>query len=412
MRKRQEIFDDMFTDEARVPEYKLPSPLVFSDGREVKNAFEWCNKRRPEILALFQREMYGAMPGRPDVMRFELLSYRDDALNGIAIRKEIRIHCSMNDGRCHYFDLLLYLPVNAKKKVPAFLGLNFKGNQACTLENDVAMTWGPVINPGSKSWYVNEPAAEETRGLQSGRWGFEEIIKRGYASATIHYSEIFPDLPEGFSESIFKLFYSDEELASPDKNFGAIGAWAWGLSRALDYLESDPDIDSARVAVHGHSRLGKTALWAGACDSRFAAVISNNSGCGGAALSMRGFGENLEWLLFWRTYWFNPALCHYIRNENKLPFDQHWLIALAAPRPVYVASADEDHHADPKGEFLAALNAAPVYQLFGVDGINETSQPLVNQPVGDEICYHLRAGVHNITSYDWARYLDFADRLL
>ncbi|HCG26772.1 MAG TPA: hypothetical protein DE060_10100 [Lentisphaeria bacterium] len=248
--------------------------------------------------------------------------------------------------------------------------------------------------------------------MQTDFWNFRGLVERGYAGATLCISEIFYDSPEAFQSSIYSLFLPPEKLTAPQRDFGAIGAWAWGLSRALDCLEHEPQIDSKRVIVHGHSRLGKTALWAGAVDPRFAMIISNESGCGGASLSRRIFGETIDFLLFWRTYWFSSAFQRYRNHEENLPFDQNFLIALAAPRPVYVASATDDLHSDPKGEYLSAAAAAEVYRLFGAEcrGLDPGRLPPSDVSIGGEIGYHIRTGSHDVTPLDWKFYMDFADR--
>ncbi len=394
-RTREDILSDINQDESKVPAYTLPSPLTKADGSQVKTAFEWVNFQRPRILDLYKNEVYGKLPPRPDQMSFELLSRKDDALDGTAIRKEIRIHLAMNSGQSHYFDLLLYVPKNATKPPPVFLGLNFKGNHTVTPEKDIMPTGGrkPDLD-----------LSDESRSLQAHRLGLPEAIKRGYATATACYHDIFPDAAEYRDQSIYALF--------PDAAGGAISAWAWGLSRALDYLESEPLVNAAKAAVHGHSRLGKTALWAGANDTRFKLVISNDSGCGGAALTKRCFGESLEIIQFTFPHWFNQSFLKYINNEASMPFDQHFLVALMAPRPVCIASATEDLWADPKGEFLSGVHAAEVYNLFGAKGLGTDVMPPPDTPVTGEVSYHLRTGKHEQTHEDWAHYLDLADLYL
>ncbi len=394
-RTREDILSDINQDESKVPAYTLPSPLTKADGSQVKTAFEWVNFQRPRILDLYKNEVYGKLPPRPDQMSFELLSCKNDALDGTAIRKEIRIHLAMNSGQSHYFDLLLYVPKNAAKPPPVFLGLNFKGNHAVTPEKDVRPTGGrkPDLD-----------LSDESRSLQAHRLGLPEVIKRGYATATACYHDIFPDAAEYRDQSIYKLF--------PDAAGGAISAWAWALSRALDCLENEPLVNAAKAAVHGHSRLGKTALWAGANDTRFKLVISNNSGCGGAALTKRCFGESLEIIQFTFPHWFNQSFLKYINNEATMPFDQHFLISLMAPRPVCIASATEDLWADPKGEFLSGVHAAEVYNLFGANGLGTDVMPPPDTPLTGEVSYHLRTGKHEQTPEDWAHYLDLADLYL
>ncbi|MCQ2402889.1 MAG: acetylxylan esterase, partial [Lentisphaeria bacterium] len=233
--------------------------------------------QRRNILEILKKYEYGEILPRPDSLRFEVLSEKADALDGLALRREIRIHATMNNGRRVSFDMLLYLPQKAQGPVPAFLGLNFKGNHATTSEDDVRPT-----------------GTDDPRGCQEGRWCFRECAERGYASATICYHELFRD-ETGFADSsVFSLFHDKVDMREIGENYTPIGAWAWGLSRGLDCLEAQPEIRQGAVAVHGHSRLGKTALWAGAIDQRFAMVISNDSGCGGGALHRRKYGENLS----------------------------------------------------------------------------------------------------------------------
>jgi hypothetical protein len=328
-----------------------------------------------------------------------LLSEKNDALNGIAIRREIGI-TFRNNGKTHSVVMLVYLPKNTAAPVPAFLGLNFKGNHHTTGETDVLHTGSTFVPDGNA--------------LQEQRWCFAETIRRGYASATICYHDIHPDRTGNTDKSIFALFFDPQEYPQIGEKDSVIGAWAWGLSRAWEVLQSMPEIDGRRIIVHGHSRLGKTALWAGAADPRFAMVISNNSGCGGAALHKRKFGENLSQhfeahLNRGIPIWFINKLHDYIGKEEFLPFDAHYLLALIAPRPLCVASATEDHGADPRGEFLACAAASEVYELFGNPPFNRTKTVQPGENIPGIIHYHLRPGIHDQTPHDWARYLNAAD---
>jgi hypothetical protein len=389
-------------DESKVPAYTLPDPLVCNDGTKVDSAEMWRQKRRPEILALFETHVYGKAPGRSENVKYEV-EKSENAIGGKAVRKQVAITLS-NKGKSVTWDLLIYLPRDVSGPAPVFLGLNFAGNHA--IHSD------PAIRI-PKSWMRggDHRATEAGRGASASRWPVEKILERGYGVATIYYGDIDPDFDDGFQNGIHALFHEPGEKPAADQ-WGSIAAWAWGLSRAMDYFETDADIDAKRVAVMGHSRLGKTALWAGATDERFAMVISNNSGCGGAALSRRAFGETVKRINTSFPHWFCDNFLKYNDAEGACPVDQHMLIALAAPRPVYVASAEKDLWADPKGEFLSAMHAEPVYELLGAGKFGADEMPPLNKPIMGAISYHIRTGGHDVTEYDWQRYMDVADRFL
>jgi len=396
-------------DESKVPQYTLPDLLTTLDGRKVADANMWRQVRRPEVLELFRSQMFGQAPGKPEKMSFEVFDRADGALDGKAVRKQVTVRFTA-DANAPSMDILIYLPAGAKAPVPLFVGMNFRGNHTVHKDQGIRLSrrW---IN-GKYEGVVKDRATEAARGTASGRWPVETILSRGYGLATIHYGDVEPDRKDALAESIRARYLKcGQSVPAPDE-WGAIGAWAWGLSRAMDYFETDREIDSARVAVMGHSRLGKTSLWAGASDERFAMVISNDSGCGGAALSRRHFGETVARINTTFPHWFCGNFHKYNEKEGDLPIDQHMLIALMAPRPVYVASAEKDLWADPRGEFLSAVNATPVYRLFGKPGLPTDTMPGIDKPVSGTIGYHIRTGVHGITAFDWAQYLDFADKHL
>lgn len=390
-------------DEAKVGEYKLPDPLVFNNGKPVKSAQQWRTQRRVEIVKLFEDHVYGRSAAAPKNIEFEITNKDEKALNGLATRKEVAVWLTgKRPGPVMH--ILLYMPNEGKGSVPVFLGYNFEGNQA--IHND------PGIPP-HKVWARDgQGEPQRGRGTEASRWQVEKVLRRGYAVASIYYGEVFPDKKDGLAESIIPVFYRAGQTQPDANEWNAVAAWGWGLSRALDVIEKDKDLDAKHVAVWGHSRLGKAALWAGAQDQRFAMVISNDSGESGAALARRNYGETV-----WRIndsfpHWFNGNYKKYSDRAADLPVDQHMVIALCAPRPVYIASAQEDRWADPRGEFLAAVAADPVYRLLGTDGIATKIWPSIHEPIFSTIGYHIRAGKHDVTAYDWDQYLTFADRYM
>lgn len=378
----------------------LPDPLTNNNGKTVDSSKAWEQVRRPEILELFRTHVYGRTPATQAKLSFEVFDENPTALGGKALRKQVALVATAAQKSLR-MEMLIYLPVSAKQKpVPVLLLLNFSGNHTINPDPAIAISESPSR--------TKKPLRDTPRGANESRYPVEKILSRGYGIATLYYGDIDPDFHDGFKNGIHPLLDPVEGRAADA--WGSVGAWAWGLSRCMDYLETDKNVDRGKVVLLGHSRLGKTSLWAGAQDERFRIVISNNSGCTGAALAKRKQGETLAAINNRFPHWFCGNYKRYNGKEETLPLDQHMLIALMAPRATYVASATKDGWADPKGEFLACVHAEPVYKLFGLSGLNTAVMPQPDQPINDgHIGYHIRSGRHDMTEYDWQRYMDFAD---
>ena len=357
----------------------LPDPLTTEAGEKVNSTADWETKRRGEILELFRTHVYGRMPvGRPDDLQFRVEKTDPQAMGGAATLRQVAIEYGGPGGKGK-INLVLFVPNKRKGPAPAFLLI------------------------------CNRPASniDPTREKKSEFWPAEQIIERGYAAAAFQVGDVDPDKHDEFKNGVHGIY--DPAERKPDA-WGTIAAWAWGASRVLDYLETDSNIDAKRVAVVGHSRGGKTALWAGAEDRRFALVISNDSGCTGAALARRKSGETIQVINKNFPHWFCENYKQYNGRDEQLPVDQHQLISLIAPRPAYIASASEDAWADPEGEFLSGVAASPVYELYGLKGLPATEKAKPDTVNHDgHVAYHLRPGKHNLTPYDWERFMNFAD---
>jgi hypothetical protein len=404
-------------DEDKVGSYTLPPLLTLQDGTPVKTAAQWKAKRRPEILALYQDHVHGRTPkALPRDLSFKVVEEDPKALGGTAHRKQVEVRFSKKPD-APVMHLLLYTPAAAKRPVPVFLCLHFNGNWAVVDDPGVLLydTWD------RKTRQKVTPAADVKRGT-SKEWDVAQVLARGYGVAVIHYGDIEPDFEGGLGQPLgVRALYngpgqSAGQPAAPltrePHEWGAIGAWAWGMSRGLDYLLTDRQVDSKRVIAVGQSRLGKTVLWAGAQDTRFAAVIASCSGEGGAALSRRDYGENLDNMTTRYLYQFSESFKRYSGKWNDLPVDAHMLVALIAPRPLLLNTGSEDKWSDPRGEFLAAQAASPVWALFGKKGLADQAQPPLDTPVLNDLAFHEHTGRHAILATDWKVFLDFADARL
>jgi hypothetical protein len=390
-------------DESKVPEYTLPELFIFENGSRLTALEQWPDRKK-EILQLFENEIYGKAPGWEGGVHARTLFSDTTAFDGLATIEEVLLTLRYQGRKLEMY-LLLHIP-NSRPKAPLFIGYNFYGNYTTTNDPRVKITDNWVMN--NDSFGISDNRANDSlRNIRRNRWPYREIISRGYAVGTIYYGDVDPDFDDGFKNGVHELMKTTIDGGS----WGSIAGWAWGLSRAVDYIETDNRIDPDRIAVIGHSRLGKAALWAGATDERFAMVISNNSGCGGAALSKRAFGETVGRINSRFPHWFADNFNKYNNKEGDLPIDQHQLMALIAPRPLYVASATEDQWADPRGEFLSAVEATKIYRFMGLTGLPVTEMPDPEYPViHGTIGYHIRTGKHDITLYDWQQYMNFADR--
>jgi hypothetical protein len=365
-------------DESRVPAYTLPDVLKTRDNKTINSKKAWEKNRRPEIVALFEDHIYGQVPKSFEDIRFSVLSEDKYIMNGKSNRKEILIEV-FNQGKSVRINLVLFIPTNASKPSPAFLLINNRGK-----EN-----------------------TDPSRKIISEFWPAEVLIDAGYAIAAFHVSDLAPDNKDDFMNALMQL-YPDQLNA--DNGMRAIGAWGWGASRVMDYFENDEQIDVKKVALVGHSRGGKASLWAAAQDQRFAICITNCSGSTGAALARRKFGERVRRINTSFPHWFNANYKKYNDHEELLPVDQHMLISLIAPRPVYATNASEDLWADPKGTFLSLKNAEGVYGLYGLkSNLPNTPQGLNIPLIESPLAYHNREGKHDMTVYDWNQFIKFAD---
>jgi len=392
-------------DESKVGTYTLPDPLKLNNGKPVRDAKMWVTKRRPEIAEMFETQQYGRAPGRPADESFEVFDKGSPALNGKAIRKQVSIYLS-KDKSGPIIHLVVYLPASAKKPVPMLLSINFGAVQNAV--DDPGITAQEVWDPKTNTKIV------PTTGRGFGRLNVGPLLDAGFGVATFYYGDVDPDYLNGFSNGIRAHYLKPGQTERLPDEWGSISAWAWGMSRVEDYFEIDKDIDAKRVAIHGVSRLGKTVMWAGAHDQRFAAVIASCSGEGGAALSHRDYGETIAHLTAPTRYPYQFAANYakYAGFPDTAPMDANLLIALIAPRPLLLQTGSTDNWSDPKGEFLAAVAASPVYKLLGKEGLDTDVWPEPKHPIFHDISYYMHDGGHGMVPTDWDIYVEFLKRHL
>jgi hypothetical protein len=377
---------------------KYPLPDLHAD-----NAATWP-QRRAEILQSFADEVYGRTPASTSGVHFRVDKVDRNALNGLAIRKQITVFFT-RDEHAAQMHVLLYLPARIHNRVPVFIGLNFFGNETVSADPgidlpevwvkdspDAKLTYGGELTPHHK-----ERAPESARGSGEHLWQLEKILNHGFGLATAYCGDIEPDFAGGMPYGIRQTFLRPGQTKPAENEWGALGAWAWGLSRMVDYLETDKDVDANKIILTGFSRLGKAAMWSAAQDTRHAVVISCESGVGGASLYRATTAETIEHLNTAFPYWFAESFHKYTGHPDKVPVDGHMLLALMAPRPLYVSSAEEDSSSDPPAEHLSLEEAGKVYRLLGKEGV---------------LGYHVRSGKHDVTAYDWDQYLAFAEHQL
>jgi hypothetical protein len=388
-------------DESQVSTYTLPDPL---EG--VRSAAQWRKQRRPEIVRLFEENQFGRAPGRPPGMTFDVFDKGTPALDGKAMRRQVTLLFT-GDRAGPQADLLIYTPAVAKsKRVPLLLHLSFVANSSTV--ND------PGVKPG-KIWNREHQRVAAPPPGGFGRIDAAKVIDAGFGFASIYYGDIDPDFAGGLPQGVRASYLKPGETQPAPEQWGAIGAWAWGISRALDYLETDKAVDARRVAIMGVSRLGKTVMWAGAHDPRIALVIASCSGEGGAALSRRNYGETIAHLTAPSRYPYQFCANYgkWAVDPGRSPVDAHMLVALVAPRPLLLQTGDKDFWSDPKGEFLAAVAAGPVYRLLGKNGLEADQMPPAGTPlVGGTIGYYEHVGGHGTLPGDWDVFLKFIDQHL
>lgn len=383
----KELDSDVNYDESKIPHYDLPELFVTAEGDTITTVEEWETIRRPQIMSLFSNLVYGRVPKPEDPIKteYEIVKIDREFMKGKATRKDVKIKFSNSKGKVEMY-ILVFSPNNVKGPAPAILKHSFNNTKSRDFD-----------------------AHPSQDGLLKNRWPLGKFFDAGLGFIAVYQNDLVGHNEVEFSRGIHKLFYATGQSFPKAHEWGCLTAVAWGGMRALDYLETDDDIDATRVGVMGHSKMGKTALWTAAQDQRFALAISAQSGCAGAALWRRKSGETLEKMVTRFPYWLSRNAWKFVNQEDDLPVDQHMLLGAIAPRPVYVHSGVEDTWADGRGEYLSAYHASSVYELYGKKGLTSEASPPVGQAfIKQEVGYHIREGGHSIEEYDWDRFVEFS----
>ncbi|WP_425635891.1 acetylxylan esterase [Algoriphagus yeomjeoni] len=393
-------------DEEAIPTYTLPELLSLENGKKVTNSETWMNERRPELLNFIAELQYGKTPPAPKSIDYEVFDKESEALNGKAIRRQVRIYLTENS-KDHPMDLLIYLPKNSTEKTPVFFTISFTANNLSV--DDPGIRVGEIWNREGKKVKADQPTAFRATNV-------EQFIDAGYGFATVYYGDIDPDFKGGFEHGIRKEFLESGETKPQADEWGTISAWSWGLSRAMDYFEKDEQIDASRIALMGVSRLGKTVLWTGIRDTRYKMIIASCSGEGGAAIARRDYGENIKHMSDSSRYGyqFSPNYHAYSTHVNDFPFDAHALVAMIAPRPLLLQTGNTDYWSDPKGEFIAAQEATEVYELFGEKGPKNNEMPAAGDTslLENKLGYYMHDGGHGTIPSDYPVFIQFMKKFL
>jgi hypothetical protein len=387
-REPKEYDSNVIYDESKILPYDLPPLLVTEEGTPVTTAEQWRNVRRPQILSLFGSFIYGRVPEPESPVKVNFAVRKVDAnfMGGKATRKDVHIHFSNDKGTADMM-VLVFVPNKRTGPAPAFMKHSFSNTRSRDFE-----------------------AHPQQAGRLRNGWPLGDFLDRGYGFVAVYQQDLVSHNEVSFLSGIHPLFYKTGQSFPKAYEWGSLSAIAWGAMRAMDYLETDGDIDHTRVALMGHSKMGKATLWTAAQDERFALAISAQSGCAGAALWRRKSGETLEKMVTRFPYWLCRNAWKFVHQEDDIPVDQHMLLACIAPRPVYVHSGVEDTWADGRGEYLSAYHASEVYRLLGKTGLTSESSPPVGQAIiKSDVGYHIREGGHSIEPYDWQQFMNFAD---